>query len=306
MPIRLCLLLFCCGILANCTSIPEPGGSRFDTIHYQVSTDTFDTLFAEKAASLSEFFHEALTGYFGGAPEEPLPIVIYRDRQKFDATLPKDYPVKPDGIYFHSTYTKIYWRNDTQGMVRLAHELVHHFIHYFMSDVPHWKDEGIAYALAYDIQPIQRFYGWNTRNPHIRLGLVYQRPFHCPVQETTRLSNGEIHSHFIELPDITNKVDNYARKVRTAAAMIRFGMETQHWSFIQEAKDWEPEMPAFLEWLRNPLSHQKYKQFPPLVELPLPSFKKGFFPPPLVHSESLLETETPLKNSDPLFLPERK
>jgi hypothetical protein len=231
------LLLGFIVVFSGC-SIPSPGGVSSETSHYEIRTDVAEPPFAARVSQEAEACHAVLAQAFGSEPTRAFPVVVYRSRRAFNASLSSQLQDRGFIGECGDRYALVYWGDDARGRDTLAHELVHHFSAELMPGLPYWADEGLAKALA----PKQSAARW--------------------IETVNELSDAEICSQLRGLARLPEGPD-YALRCMVAAALVRFGLETETWPDVRALGRWEPDHARFLRWLRS----RKWvvsKKFPPV------------------------------------------
>ncbi len=251
--------LLLCVFSLGCSAFPALRGSRFATAHYDIHTDTPNPEFAFRVARLAEHFHHQLASYYGRGDTERIPLFIFTDRATFDE---HKWTERSYGEFIshplHGSFSLVYWSTQT-----LAHELVHHFVESFDPDLPLWKNEGIAQAL--DHRAVQPPVSYGSLLDDGQLIIAHHSP--CPVDFARSLRDEEILALAEALPALEIDGDRYREKSQLGAAIVRFGLETQGWADLTALSAWEPDLRAFLVWLRSVDSgEESHRAFPPLLE----------------------------------------
>ncbi len=252
-------LLLACSLLIGCSALPNLKGSSFITPHYQIDTDNINPDFAFKVAGLAEHFHGQLANFFGSGQTPRIPIFIFTDRAAFDAN---KWTERSYGEYishpWHGSFSLVYWSTQT-----LAHEQVHHFVETFLREQPLWKNEGLAQALDH-----------RSDQPHQTLGrlafegqLLLTRYASCPLEFARSLSDEQIWDVCAGLDSLEIDGARYRETSQIGAALVRFGMETGRWQSLLDLRHWEPDVAAFIRWLRaTPPGSASHTRFAPLLD----------------------------------------
>jgi hypothetical protein len=260
------------GLLASlqgCLTVPAPEGRWCTSAHYEVRTDSEDPRVARSVAQLAETYHKILEEYFATTVGDQLPVVVCLDAHNFAHYRREAAGSSPAIGFFscHPSYAVVSDHMKRKEQV-LAHELVHYFVHEAEPDLPFWMDEGLACELSHD--PVE-----NSREPSSEddvlgtaiflhgkevsfLPIKRERERARPptvasaVEEAAWLSDDEI----VEIASSLHlwRDDDplrYSERSSVAAALMRFGMETQGWRDLGQARGWQPDAWAFLRWLRG-------------------------------------------------------
>ena len=230
-------LLGCLLLVSGC-SIPSPGGLSTESPHYLVRTDETRPPFADVVSREAEQCHAVLAHAFGAEPAKPFPVLVYKSRRDFNANLSSQLQDRGFIGECGNRFALVYWGDDVRGRDTLAHELVHHFAAELMPGLPYWADEGLAKALA----PKQCASHW--------------------IETVNELSDAEIFSQIRGLKELPAGPD-YALRCMVAAALVRFGLETEAWPNVRELAHWKPDHEKFLVWLRS-RRWISSKRFPPV------------------------------------------
>lgn len=261
---RLAPLLALAPILAGCSSAPELPGASHETRHYAVATDSPDPTFARRVGKLAERLHERLANDFGADPfEGGCPLLVCTDRAAFDRTLGTGKQRDPMAIQgsCQSGRVVVSWPDDVSGAQALAHELVHRFVAGRAPDAPGWVQEGLARALA--LAP---------NEPPPAPGLPPRSDLGHPVT-ARRMPDAELWARLDELPKhafradpdfLENALDHDVTDCAVAAALVRFGLETQGFRDLTAIAAWKPQKQAFLAWLKKIAPETAFEHFPPL------------------------------------------
>lgn len=214
-------------VFAGC-AIPAPGGAERDTAHYEIRTDAPEPALAGEVARAAEHAHLALAPLFGAEPGGTFPIVVFRDPIAFNRSLS---PALRDRGFVGecgSQFALVYWPDDVRGKDTLAHELVHHFAAELLPELTYWKDEGLAKALA----------------PKRGAGCVDW------LAAVEGMNERELRSHVRQL-EVLPEGGDYTLRCLVAAAVVRYGLETQGWPDLSGLVAWKPDVDGFVRWLRR-------------------------------------------------------
>jgi len=228
--------------LGGCSCLPdwkaEPDAV---TAHFRVRTVTSrDPALARHVGALAEGYRTALAGLFGVNPgtERALPILVYTDPAAYtDARSCVDLDEHVPGFTIsfvgeEERFACVRWIEEGWSSRTLVHELVHEFTARTLpKDLPTWKDEGLAAALAHGVDDL------TTHDTHL---------WRCPVLACSRLADDELRVMIGEA--MRSRAVVYTN---AAGALVRFGLETGGWADARSIVAWEPDVDAFLEWIRS-------------------------------------------------------
>jgi hypothetical protein len=271
--VRPLLFLLALALCAGCRTIPDPGGSRYVDDLVEVRADEGGVAFVTSVAALSRSYLERIGAQLGVEEPESLAIVVCRTYEAFKA-IKERYRFRGGAKHVEGFYSErsvvacLRWENDERGAECLAHELVHHVLKEALPDLPLFWSEGISYELTHSL-----------RNPDALMGAIF-----AMVTEDERLepeefdavmARSEAQSEFLaRRPEVLERcslkygvglgVAEVERRLRRyldpettldrhgyelAAALVRFGIETEGWSNLQELAGWSPDAKRFVAWL---------------------------------------------------------
>lgn len=269
-PVPLLVVLVLC---AGCRAIPDPGGPRFSDHRVEVRADRGGVAFVTSVAALSRSYLDRIGRQLGVDQPEPVAIVVCQSGEAFKAVKSR-YRFRKGAKHVEGFYEPgnavacLRWKNNQRGAECLAHELVHHLLAEVLPGIQIFWSEGIAYELTHSL-----------RNPDALLGAIFEmvseskpmkagefdrvmarseaqaefvarRPEileRCSLKYGVGLEAEEVEGRLRHYLDEEGPVDREGYEL--AAAMIRFGIETEGWTDFQAIRDWRPDAKAFVAWL---------------------------------------------------------
>lgn len=271
--VRALLLLALLACSLGCRTIPDPGGPRYVDELVEVRADEGGVAFVTSLAALSRSYLERIGAQLGVEEPEPLAIVVCRSHEAFQR-IKKRYRFRGGAKHVEGFYSErsgvacLRWENDERGAECLAHELVHHVLKEAMPELPLFWSEGIAYELTHSL-----------RNPDALMGAIF-----AMVTEQKKLAPGELdqvmarseaQAEFVargpelldrcslkygvglEVAEVERRLRRYLDPETTldrhgyelAAALVRFGIETEGWTTLHDLSTWSPDPERFVAWL---------------------------------------------------------
>lgn len=242
------LCLSAVALLSACSG-PTLKGMSYRADHYQVVTDGDDLEFAKNVGLEAERIHKILAGYFnceGDTEECRVQIAT-----KFDSYKSLRKKSISSGE-FHTGFLVspnilVSWTNSTRGREILAHELVHHFVEETIPDLEDWKNEGLALALEGSAVPLEQAVIWEGQSEaKVKVQRWPARDHN--IRGLRAMKRERLKVYFKTL----NRFDKFSSdsvERHIIALVVRYGLETENWSSLQEIKDWQPSFEGFHRWL---------------------------------------------------------
>lgn len=251
--------------VAACSSTPEPHGASLETRRYSVLTDVADPELARRVGRLAERLHDQLAADFRGEPEEnPFRLVVCTQRAAFGRAvgrLDQRDPSAVQGLCEPAERIVVLWSDDASGAQALAHELVHRFVATLQPRAPSWVDEGLARALALAPNSPPPAMGLPPRSDDSHPVVVRRLP---DVEVWTRLDDLAARHFFPDADFLENAQNHDVMDCLVAAALVRYGLESQGWRDLRAIGAWNPDKRAFLEWLKKVGPETRFEHFGPL------------------------------------------
>lgn len=275
------LLLALCG----CRAIPDPGGPRIEVEGIEVRADSGGVAFVTSVAALSRSYLARIGRRLDVPEPAPLAIVVCRDAKAFTA-LKKHYRFRSGAKHVEGFYSETHavaclrWANDERGKECLAHELVHHVLKEALPGLPLFWSEGLAYELTHSLRSPDALMGaifaMVTEDREMEPGeldavmarsqaqadFVARGPKlleECSLKHVVGLSADVLEGRLRRYLDEDQSLDRDGYQL--AAALVRYGIETQGWTSLRQLRGWRPSAGAFVAWLTavpQPGFHERF------------------------------------------------